>query len=169
VLDGAIFDATEAKEAQERLREAEIRYRTLVEQLPLVVYIGALDEHNSAIYMSPQIEGMLGYPVQDWLDDREFFVKALHPGDRERVLAEIERAREANEPFRSEYRLVGKDGRVVWVQDETRLVRAEDGTPLYSQGFLLDITSRIDAERELERVLAAERAHNQKLRQLGRT
>jgi PAS domain S-box-containing protein len=166
---GCVIDITEARAADERIRLAESRYRTLVEQLPLVVYIGALDEHNSAIYMSPQIEGMLGYPVQDWLDDREFFVKALHPGDRERVLAEIERAREANEPFRSEYRLVGKDGRVVWVQDETRLVRAEDGTPLYSQGFLLDITSRIDAERELERVLAAERAHNQKLRQLGRT
>ena len=165
---GCVIDVTEAREAEELLRLAEGRYRTLVEQLPLVVYIDALDEYSSAIYMSPQIEGMLGYPVQDWLDDRAFFLKVLHPDDRERVLAEVERTRVTEEPFRCEYRLVGRDGQVVWVRDEDRLVRGDDGRPLYSQGFMLDITSRIDAERELERLLAAERAHNEELRQLDR-
>jgi PAS domain S-box-containing protein len=165
---GCVIDVTEAREAEELLRLAEARYRTLIEQLPLVVYVDALDEYSSAIYMSPQIEGMLGYPVQDWLDDRAFFLKALHPDDRERVLAEVERTRVTEEPFRCEYRLVGQDGQVVWVRDEDRLVRGDDGRPLYSQGFLLDITSRIEAERELERLLAAERAHNEELRQLDR-
>jgi PAS domain S-box-containing protein len=165
---GCVIDVTEAREAEELLRLAEARYRTLIEQLPLVVYIDALDEYSSAIYMSPQIEGMLGYPVQDWLDDRAFFLKVLHPADRERVLAEVERTRVTEEPFRCEYRLVGQDGQVVWVRDEDRLVRGEDGRPLYSQGFMLDITGRIDAEHELGRLLAAERAHNEELRQLDR-
>ncbi|MGN6798492.1 MAG: GAF domain-containing protein, partial [Gaiellaceae bacterium] len=72
-----------AHDAAER-REVERRYRTLVEQLPLVIYVDALDSMSSNIFTSRQIEGILGYPVDEWRDDPDLFVKLLHPEDRER-------------------------------------------------------------------------------------
>jgi PAS domain S-box-containing protein len=133
--------------SEARLREAEARYRTLVEQLPLATYIDALDETSSALYMSPQIEAMLGYTPDEWVADKELFVKLLHEDDRERVLEEVRRTQETGEPFRCEYRLQTRDGRIVWIRDEDVTVKDADGTFLYSQGYMLDITERCEAER----------------------
>jgi PAS domain S-box-containing protein len=141
----------------ERERVVEARYRSLVEQIPLVIYIDALDEPSSNIYTSPQIEGLMGYSPEEWVEDPELFKKLLHPDDRGRVMGEIARAHEADaESFCSEYRLLARDGRVVWVHDEAVTVRDENGRPLYAQGYLLDITARKLAEMERERLLAAE-------------
>jgi PAS domain S-box-containing protein len=123
VLDGAIFDASETKEAQERLREAEIRYRTLVENLPLAMYMRTLDMEDANLYVSAQVERILGYPVEAWKDDPELISKIVHPEDVEMVKAEGKRVRETGEPFRGEYRCIAADGRTVWVMDETYLVR----------------------------------------------
>src|SRR5262249_18478453 len=98
--------------AETRLRHAEAKYRTLVEQLPLVTYIDALTATASGLYASPQIESLLGYAPEEWTDDPEIFVRVLHPDDRERVLALVDHCNRTAEPFRSEYRLVGVDGRV---------------------------------------------------------
>jgi PAS domain S-box-containing protein len=146
VLDGAIFDATEAKEAQERLREAETRYRTLVEQLPLAMYIRPLEMEGSNIFVSPQVEQILGYPADYWREDPETLQNVVHPDDVEMVVAEGRRVRETGEPFRGEYRCIAADGRTVWVLDETYLVRDEEGRPAFVQGFLLDVTARRGAE-----------------------
>jgi PAS domain S-box-containing protein len=146
VLDGAIFDATEAKEAQERLREAETRYRTLVEQLPLAMYIRPLEMEGSNIFVSPQVEQILGYPADYWREDPETLQNVVHPDDVEMVVAEGRRVRETGEPFRGEYRCIAADGRTVWVLDETYLVRDEEGRPAFVQGFLLDVTARRAAE-----------------------
>jgi PAS domain S-box-containing protein len=146
VLDGVIFDATEAKEAQERLREAETRYRTLVEQLPLAMYMRTLDMEDSNLYVSAQVERILGYPVEAWKDDPDLISKIVHPEDVEMVMTEGKRVRETGEPFRGEYRCIAADGRTVWVLDETYLVRDEEGRPAFVQGFLLDVTARRAAE-----------------------
>lgn len=133
-------------------------YRQLVEQLPLVTYMDALDDVSSNLYTSPQVEELLGYPVEEWLSNRELFVELLHPDDRERVLDEIHRANEDGVSRASEYRLIARDGRVVWLRDESVTVRDEDGAPLYAQGFLLDITERKAVEETLrgrERILGA--------------
>jgi PAS domain S-box-containing protein len=167
-VQGYMVDVTERKEAEEGLRSAEVHYRTLVEQLPLAVYIDALDEVSSALYMSPQIESMLGYPVQQWLDDRELFAKLLHPEDRERVLARVAETQETGEKFCEEYRLIAKDGRVVWIRDEDVVITGRDGTPLHSQGYMLDISGRKRVEAELERLLDKERAQNDELRTLDK-
>jgi len=146
VLDGAIFDASEAKEAQELLREAETRYRTLVEQLPLAMYIRPLEMEGSNIFVAPQIEQILGYPAEYWREDSETLKNVVHPDDVEMVVAEGRRVRETGEPFRGEYRCIAADGRTVWVLDETYLVRDEEGRPAFVQGFLLDVTARRAAE-----------------------
>jgi PAS domain S-box-containing protein len=142
-------DVTARQEAEEALRAAEWKYRSLVEQLPLVTYIDALDSESSNIYTSPQIEPLLGYTTSEWASDRELFVKTLHPEDRERVLAEHAWTHATCEPLRTEYRLIARDGRVVWLQDEAVVVRDEHGTPLFLQGYLLDITERKAAEQAL--------------------
>ena len=125
------------------------RYRTLVEQLPLVVYVDALDAASSNIFTSAQVEPMLGYSPEEWLTDPDLFVRALHPDDRERVLAAHARTHATHERLSVEYRLVARDGRIVWVRDEGVIVVDDDGTPLYLQGYLLDITVEREAQQQL--------------------
>ena len=123
------------------------RFRALVEQLPLSVYIDRLDDVSSNVYTSPQIEQMLGYTVQEWVENHDLFVEILHPEDRERVLAAHQLTHTTGEPLLVEYRLRARDGRYVWVQDEARVVSDPDGSVL--QGYLLDVTARHEAEEQL--------------------
>ena len=139
-----------ATDAAER-RELERRYRTLVEQLPLVIYVDALDATSSNIFTSRQIESILGYTVEEWRDDADLFVKLLHPDDRERVLRAHAHTHLTHEPLRLEYRLRARDGRYVWIRDDGVVVEDEDGTPLYLQGYLLDISPEREAEEQLRR------------------
>ncbi len=119
----------EEKEAELRLlAEAEERYRALVEQIPVVAYIDAVDRMSSALYVSPRVEALLGYPPEDWTSDPGLWEKLLHPEDRDRVLAEHLRTNATGEPFRQEYRMRARDGRIVWVRDEAVLLR-ETGLP----------------------------------------
>ncbi len=148
-MTGVAYDVTDSQEAEERLRAAEAKYRSLVEDLPLATYIDAIDATSSNIYTSPQIEKLLGYAREEWLANPDLFPRTLHPDDRERVLAEHDRAHETGEPLRSEYRVTAKDGRVVWIQDEAVMVRDADGNPMFMQGYMLDLTERKLAEQAL--------------------
>src|SRR3954447_20298153 len=134
---------------EDQLLAAEAKYRTLVEQLPLVTYIDALTESATSLYASPQVESLLGYSVDEWLGDPEFFPKLLHPDDRERILALVAHCNETAEPFEAEYRLITREGRTVWVQDESLVVQDSDGRKLFTQGYLLDITARKESEQRL--------------------
>jgi two-component system cell cycle sensor histidine kinase/response regulator CckA len=160
-------DVTEQKAAAEELRGAEVRYRNLVEQLPLVTYVDRLDELSSNIYTSPQAEELLGYTVEEWGLDSELFMKLLHPDDRERVLAEHARVRTGGEPLRSEYRLVSRDGRTVWVRDQAHVLGDLESGNAQLQGFLLDITREKEAEEEQGR-LEAQLGHAQRMEAVGR-
>jgi diguanylate cyclase (GGDEF)-like protein/PAS domain S-box-containing protein len=132
-------------------RALEAHYQQLVEQLPLVVYVDELTDNAANIYTSPQVESLLGYSMEEWISDPDLFVDILHPDDRERVLGEIKRTNVSGERFVSEYRVLAKDGRTVWIRDESTTY-AEDGRPVHSQGYMLDITRRREAEEELRRL-----------------
>jgi len=164
---GTALDVTEQKQVEQRLRDAETRYRTLLEQLPLAFYIRPLSLAEPNIYVSPQVEAMLGYPADEWLTDAGILEQIVHPDDREKVLRDASRVRKNGAPLRAEYRYVAADGRVVWTLDETYLVTDESGEPYAVQGFLLDITERKEAEAERDRLLA-ELYHAQRLEALGR-
>jgi diguanylate cyclase (GGDEF)-like protein/PAS domain S-box-containing protein len=138
--------------------------RLLVEQLPIVTYVEAVTPAGTALHPSRQVEALLGYPVEDWLADPGFFAKTLHPDDRERVLAHAEECSRTGTRFACEYRFVARDGRAVWVKDERLILADGGGTPLFTQGYLVDITTskeseqRLDAEHEVARVLGEARA-----------
>jgi diguanylate cyclase (GGDEF)-like protein/PAS domain S-box-containing protein len=128
------------------------RYRTLIEQLPLVVYVDALDEVSSNIFTSRQIEPLLGYSVEEWTAETDLFARLLHPDDRERVLAAHAHTQKTQEPLSVEYRLIARDGRIVWLRDEGVVVVDEQGQPLHLQGYLLDITREREAEQQLRQL-----------------
>ena len=135
-------EIAERKRAEEALLQSEIKYRTLVEHIPAITYIAALDESSTTLYVSPQIETILGISPADYKADPDFWVKHLHPDDRERVMDEIRRCHESDQPFISEYRMVSKDGRLVWLSDDAVIVKDDKGKPLHLHGVMYDITER---------------------------
>src|SRR5919204_6076680 len=124
-------------------------WRALIEQLPLAVYIDRLDEWSSNVYTSPQLQAILGYTAEEWASENHLLLRILHPDDRERVMAANLRSCETGEPFREEYRLIARDGRVVWFLDEATVVRDPTGRPALHHGFYLDTTERKALEEAL--------------------
>jgi PAS domain S-box-containing protein len=151
-IEGKRISAFEPQAVETKLFLAEARYRTLVEQLPVVTFLAALDGGVNELYVSPQIEALLGFSQKEWLEDPILWYTQLHPEDRERWHIEFARTCATGEPFRSEYRFLARDGRVVWVHGEAHLVRDEAGQPLFLQGMAYDITERKRAEEALRAV-----------------
>ena len=170
-LAGAAFALLLARRARSRerariqeLETAEARHRALLDGLPLVTWLTAPDDRSETLYVSPSIAEVTGYSPSEWIEQPELHVNLLHPDDRERVVPEFERA-STGAPVRSlEYRLLARDGRAVWVREDTATVRDSKGEPLYVQTFLRDVgeLKRGDDRRELlqsaEREAASESA-----------
>jgi PAS domain S-box-containing protein len=167
---GVMVDITERMEVEARLREAEEKFRTIVEQNQAIFYTQEIDPETGVShtnYIAPGNTDLIGYSVEEVLADPELWSKIIHPDDRTRVLdADLQsNLGELGEHFSQEYRMIRKDGRVVWVQDEARLVQIGEAEP-YWQGFLLEITERKEAEERLAEALDREREATQRLRSL---
>ncbi|MCC6315546.1 MAG: EAL domain-containing protein [Thermomicrobiales bacterium] len=133
--------------ADER-RVAEARYRTLVEQAPAVVYIERLGDRTDA-FISAQVEALLGYSPADLIAGTPTWDDLIHPADRLRVQIAVRQSDETGDPFDEEYRMLGRDGRVVWVRNQAVLVRGGAGQPLFWHGIAIDLTERKHAEDRL--------------------
>jgi len=129
-------------------------YRRLVERLPAIVYSCEMGEHGRWRYVSPQVEEILGYSPEEWMADPRLWAERLHPDDRERALQQetLQVAAEGGAPP-VDYRMITRDGDVVWILDEAVLEPDGDGTPVW-HGVLYDITERKNAEGELRRAAA---------------
>ncbi len=133
-------------------------YRRLIERLPAIVYACELGEQGRWRYVSPQIEKILGYSPEEWMADPELWARQLHPDDRERAFEqETRKALGERTGPPSDYRMITRDGDVVWILDEAVLEPGEDGTPIW-HGVLYNITERKNAEQELRRVAAQQAA-----------
>jgi PAS domain S-box-containing protein len=145
---GSFHDITQRKEAELRLQELELRYRSLVEQLPAVTYMDTADEKMSSIYVSPQVERVLGLSADAFVTD-DAWSNHLHPDDRERALGELRNAIRTGDPFTLEYRMIRPDGSVVWIRDQGSVVKDDAGRPAYVQGLYEDISEQKWLESEL--------------------
>jgi PAS domain S-box-containing protein len=150
VWQGILEDITARREADEELLSAQDRYRSLVERLPATVYIDAVDEVSTALYVSPQYEVLTGYTADERIADPELWVKMLHPDDRERALAESARTNRTGDNFDMDYRIVTKSGSVVWIHDQAYLVPGQNGEVCW-QGVLTDMTERKLSEAAVSR------------------
>jgi PAS domain S-box-containing protein len=161
---GLMMDITAAKEAAELHAEAEAKYQNLVEQVPAIVYLAEYGDDGDWIYISPQVERVLGFTPEEWLAHPAPQGQLTHPDDLAMVRSLEEQSFATGEPFRAEYRMHRKDGRLVWILDEASVVRDEEGQPLFLQGLMQDITSRKESE---ERLLALDRLKNTLLHTLS--
>lgn len=124
-------------------------YRTLVEQIPAVVFIAFLDNRFGEAYVSPQIEEALGYTQEEWLNDPVRWYRQIHPDDKERWSGEVAKLFLTGDPLISVYRVLSRTGEVVWFRCEVRMVRRDDGHPWFLHGVGFDITDLKNAEEAL--------------------
>lgn len=127
-------------------RRTELRYQHLVEQIPAVVFTAALDGGLYDIYVSPQVENLLGYSQREWVADPVLWYERLHPDDRRKLDEEFARGCITGGPFRADCRFLTRDNKVVWVHGEARLIKDTRGAPLLLQGVAFDITETKRAE-----------------------
>lgn len=156
--DQLLLALASRKEAEEQARVAEERYRRLVETISAVIYIDRVDEDFTTLYVSPQIEEMFGYSVEDWMEDLDIWRRNLHPDDRVRVLAAVEGHHADGTPLDIEYRFRAGDGSWRWVRDQATIVRDEEDAPTLSQGLMSDITALKEAQEQLRETEARYRA-----------
>lgn len=139
----------------DQIRQSEARFRSLVEQLPAVVFHAALGEQDNEVYVSPQIEALLGFTQQEWLTNPLLWYSQLHPDDHDVVIEAFTRGIQTGGPFRAEVRFLARDGTEVWILGEARLIRDDKGRLAYFQGVGFDITP---SKRAQEALAQAERA-----------
>jgi PAS domain S-box-containing protein len=143
-----IEDLTEEERLQAARRESEQRFRELVQGLDAIVWEADATTRRFS-FVSQRAETVLGYPVERWLGERDFWVARVHPDDREAVMAAYREGLAEGRDQEFEYRAVAADGREVWLRDTVRVVRDGNGRPAQLRGLTVDITERKRAEEAL--------------------
>jgi PAS domain S-box-containing protein len=152
----------QVKRLHDQVANSEAKYRGLIEQLPVISFITSLDGTARLLYVSPQVE-LLGFPPSAWMDDPAFWVKRLHPEDRERALAALTHTRATGEPLDCEYRLLDSDGNTLWFRSQGVIVPDPNGGAPTLQGFLNDVTAKHMAAAENRRLAEAVERERQTL------
>src|SRR6202050_107370 len=140
-----------SKEEEAQLPNLEARYRALVEQIPAVVFMAYLDRGIGEAYVSPQIEAALGFSQEEWLEDPVRWYSHIHPDDKQRWSIEAAEMFLSGNPLRSAYRVLSRDGRVLWFHCEAKMIRKEDGEPWFIHGVGFDITDLKRTEEALQK------------------
>ncbi len=143
-------EISERKRVEEDLRAAEIKYRTLVEQLPVITYNADCNQSGAWFYVSPQIEGILGFTQEEWVGNPKIWEERLHADDMETFNAKATLMDRNGDQFICEYRIYDRYGRLHWFRDQSAIVRDPVKNQSYTHGFLLDVTEQKQAEMELD-------------------
>ena len=128
----------------------EAKYRALLEQIPAVVFMAYLDKGIGEAYVSPQIEAALGFSQSEWLEDPVRWYQQVHPDDKARWSVEAAEMFLTGKPLRSAYRVIARDGRVLWFHCEAKMIRHDDGRPWFIHGVGVDVTELKQAEGALQ-------------------
>jgi two-component system, cell cycle sensor histidine kinase and response regulator CckA len=145
----AVRSQEEGKRATEALREAEARYRQLVEEVPAISYVAENGALAPFVYLSPQVTTVLGYRPEECLADPHFWWNHLNPEDH--AIAHSEDTWEEGRPLHIEYRMRRSDGREIWIRDEGLIYRDPQTGKRMTRGLMVDITERKLAEEALRR------------------
>jgi PAS domain S-box-containing protein len=158
-LNRLMVDITQYRQSVRALREAEVKYRSLVEGLPAVVYVAEFGADGEFKYVSPQVETILGYTPKEF-GSASIWLQRIVPEDRHTSTdAELELLAGVGR-VQWEYRILAKDGSLVWIREEADTILGEDGKPLLLQGVMYDITNQKRAEEQLVKALEAEQETN---------
>lgn len=153
LVRGLMIEITERKALEAGAHEAEERFRRVVEHLPAIVYLEAVERDDelpgAMLYVSPQVEPILGFTPGEWMADPLAWARQFHPDDRERVRQVYERIERTGGEFHAEYRMYTREGQIRWIRDEAALVRDEGGEPVYWQGIMFDVTAEHDSEERI--------------------
>ena len=149
-LAGAFLQASARDRRSDVRLSLQDRFKALVDQLPAVVFMADLDEGFGEAYVSPQIEDALGFTQSEWLEDPVRWYRQIHPDDKDRWSEEAASMFLSGRALRSAYRVLARDGRVVWFHCEARLVRREDGQPWFIHGVGFDITELKQVQEALQ-------------------
>jgi PAS domain S-box-containing protein len=165
-LNGVMVDITEFRRTERQLQETDKKYRILVEGLPAIVYIADFGEDGPWRYISPQIEGILGFSRDEWMSGARVWRDHIVPEDRQRAVQAELQLLSGSGRMQCEYRIVARDGRVVWIREEAEPLTDADGAPSQLQGVMYDITEQKAAEEQLMRALETEKEASSRLRGL---
>lgn len=143
-------ELAERRRVEEALLQSEQKLRTMVEQIPAVTYIAALDDLSTTLYVSPQIEILTGFSASEWLAEPERWLNQIHPDDQSRVMAELAKNHATCSPTMLEYRLWTKQGNLIWVRDEAKTLYNGVNSPAYLQGVMFDITADKTTEAHIK-------------------
>jgi PAS domain S-box-containing protein len=157
-------DITLRKKAEQSLRESEEKFRSMVSNIPGVVYRCSFDDNWSALFITDAIENLSGYKPVDFENNKTMSLAGLvHPDDRVRVMDYVRYSIDNNRQFNLEYRIITRNKAIKWVSNNGRAIYGEDNVLRWLDGFLLDITERIMALEELKNAkITAEEANNAK-------
>jgi hypothetical protein len=158
-----MVDVDEHRKTERQLRDAETKYRTLVEGLPAVVYIAEFGEEGPWRYVSPQIESILGFTQAEFMSAAKFWREQILPEDREQALAAELQIMRGEGRMQCEYRIRGPQGRVIWIREEAEALMDERGRPAYLQGVMYDVTEQKDSEGVLRQALETEKEATKRL------
>src|SRR5882757_1305017 len=128
----------------------EARYRALVEQIPAVVFMAYLDRGIGEAYVSPQIEAALGFSQEEWLEDPVRWYQHIHPDDKQRWSLEAAEMFLSGKPLRSAYRVIARDGRIIWFHCDAKMMRHANGQPWFIHGVAFDISDLKRSEMALQ-------------------
>jgi PAS domain S-box-containing protein len=165
-LSGLMVDIGEYRRTERALRGAEAKYRSLVEGLPAVVYIAEFGKDAAWRYISPKIESILGFTPEEWMGQADLWRERILPEDREQALDAELRLLRGESRMACEYRIVGADGRLIWIHEEAEALEDESGRPMHLQGVMYDVTEQKHAEAQLVKALATEKEAATRLRAL---
>jgi PAS domain S-box-containing protein len=122
------------------LLAAESRYRSLVERLPAITYMAEIGVTGRWLFVSPQIETMLGYSPQEWMADPSLWMSRIHEDDVHTALEAEKRVQATGEPYKAEYRMRARNSRILWFRDEGMIITDLSTAKPVLQGVLYDIT-----------------------------
>lgn len=146
-LVACAVDITERKQAEATLHDSEERFRQVVENIREVFWMSDKDT-KQVLYVSPGYEQVWGRPCSELYKNPRAWTEAIHPEDRERVLAAVN-AKLAGGRYNEEYRIIRPDGSVRWILDRSFPVQGENPGSPRIVGIAEDITGRKQAEEEL--------------------